>query len=126
MDETDSSRRFIFSERRKNMTTGTAELLNGEIQIEEISSYINPAGVVTVTASATLVSAYNSTRKWILITNNGANDCYIGLSNQLVVGSGALLKAGGAFSLSNMGETQWQGYIYAISAAGTTLGVVEC
>lgn len=96
------------------------------------SAPVNVGGQSTVEIGivASKVADANPARLGILLVNNGAADCYIGMSADVVSGSvaaakgGALLKPGGAFSLST--GDGYTGELHAITAAGTTiLAVME-
>jgi hypothetical protein len=81
------------------------------------------------TAAPQLVVPGNSLRNYLLIENAGANDLEFGFDASLAVGAGIVLSPGGIGKQG--GFLVWDGNfiptnpIYVISAAGSTIVVLE-
>lgn len=104
------------------MASGDFPVAQGEI-IEAKSmnsSYFNASlagtmtnGNITVTTSATLIKATNTSRKSILIRNNGSSTLFIGGNNSVATSTGYQVTVGQSIYLYDTDE------IYGIVASGT-------
>ncbi len=77
------------------------------------------AGTATASASSTLALATNSNRIYALLINTGANDAWLALGTDAVVGSGIYLKAGGG-SYEITGANLYRGPINVITTSSTS------
>ena len=87
------------------------------------------ARALTVTVAATTstkVLDLNRIRRSAVIVNDGAVDCYLSLGAAASSGAGIRLNPqGGSFTFGRMTDFPYSGEVYAYSAAGTTLSIVE-
>jgi hypothetical protein len=74
--------------------------------------------------STTVVAASNGNRNTLAILNRGANDADLNISGAAVVGQGILVAANGGGYVFDLGAVP-SNAVQAISAAGTTLIVLE-
>lgn len=84
--------------------------------------------VATVTSAATEIVKRNVQRNYLCVQNVGTNDLTIGFTSTITDGNGTVLSPGGIGKQG--GFFEWKEFIptnpvYAISAAGTTIVVLE-
>jgi len=104
------------------MTSGDFPVGTGEIVAANSmnSAYFNATlagtmnyGNISVTTSATLIKATNTSRKSILIRNNGSSTLYIGGNNSVTTSNGFEVIAGEEIYIKDTDE------IYGIITSGT-------
>ncbi len=79
---------------------------------------------VSVTTSTTEISAANTARKWIMITNVGNRDVFIACDVDALVDKGILLGKGGG-SIAMGAEFCTLGAIDGITSAGSSTVLVQ-
>jgi hypothetical protein len=71
-------------------------------------------GTVTVTATAARIRSANSSRRSLLLQNNGTVDVFVGFSSTVTTSTGVLLAPD-----QNWFEEDYVGAVYALVASGT-------
>ena len=87
---------------------------SGVQDINTATSSTITTGQVTVSTSATLIIAANSSRRSVVVRNTGSTDMYIGASG-VTTATGFLVKASEAFTVDRSTAA-----IYGVVASGTT------
>jgi hypothetical protein len=85
---------------------------------------ITQTAVALPANASTQVIAANASRKTLAILNRGANDADLNVSGAAAVGQGILVPANGGGYVFDLGAVP-SNAVQAISAAGTTLIVLE-
>jgi hypothetical protein len=87
---------------------------------------LNPRGTLVLgVGGAAQLAGINPDRRFIIITNHGANPATLTLRTPAAAGLGIYLAANGGWASFNRNAEDWRGEVFAFSALGTTLGILE-
>ena len=84
-----------------------------------LMSFASNYGAIVVNPTSTLVLASNPERKGGLISNNSAQNIYLGMDKNVTISNGFPILPNGVFATNDFGGA-WKGAVYGVCSGGTS------